>query len=99
VVVASRGHGTPRFLRRLRRRRAPPAEQLSSDPFSGTAYAFRNRRGTAVKILVYDAQGFWLCHERSECRAGEALGAWAPFGDVDGAPETRAASAHGWQEV
>jgi len=39
-------------------------ERLSADPFSGTAYVFRNRRGTAVKILVYDSQGFWLCHKR-----------------------------------
>lgn len=39
-------------------------EHLSSDPFSGTVYVFRNRRGTAVKILVYDGQGFWLCHKR-----------------------------------
>lgn len=37
---------------------------LASDPFSGTAYVFRNRRGTAIKILVYDGQGFWLCHKR-----------------------------------
>jgi transposase len=37
---------------------------LDSDPFSGTAYVFRNRRGTAVKVLVYDGQGFWLCHKR-----------------------------------
>jgi transposase len=39
-------------------------ERLASDPFSGAAYVFRNRRGTAVKILVYDGQGFWLCHKR-----------------------------------
>lgn len=39
-------------------------ETLSADPFSGTAYVFRNRRGTALKILVYDGQGFWLCHKR-----------------------------------
>ena len=37
---------------------------LSSDPFSGTVYVFRNRRSTAVKALVYDGQGFWLCHKR-----------------------------------
>ena len=30
-------------------------EMLSADPFSGTAYVFRNRRGTAVKVLVYDS--------------------------------------------
>lgn len=39
-------------------------ETLSSDPFSGTVYAFRNRRRSAVKLLVYDGQGFWLCHKR-----------------------------------
>jgi transposase len=37
---------------------------LRSDPFCGTAYVFRNRRGTAIKILLYDGQGFWLCHKR-----------------------------------
>jgi len=39
-------------------------EVLSSDPFSGTVFVFRNRRRTAVKLLVYDGQGFWLCHKR-----------------------------------
>lgn len=39
-------------------------EVLCSDPFSGTVYVFRNRRGTAIKILIYDSQGFWLCHKR-----------------------------------
>lgn len=38
--------------------------ELSSDPFSGAVYVFRNRRATAVKLLVYDGQGFWLCHKR-----------------------------------
>jgi len=37
---------------------------LESDPFSGTLFVFRNRRETAVKVLVYDGQGFWLCHKR-----------------------------------
>jgi len=39
-------------------------QTLSADPFSGTAYVFRNRRAKAIKILVYDGQGFWLCHKR-----------------------------------
>lgn len=39
-------------------------EVLSSEPFSGTVYVFRNRRRTAIKMLVYDSQGFWLCHKR-----------------------------------
>ena len=39
-------------------------EALSSDPFSGSVFVFRNRRATAVKILAYDGQGFWLCQKR-----------------------------------
>lgn len=39
-------------------------EVLEADPMSGAAFVFRNRRRTAVKILVYDGQGFWLCHKR-----------------------------------
>ena len=37
---------------------------LEQDPFSGAVFAFRNRRATAVKVLVYDGQGFWLCQKR-----------------------------------
>ena len=37
---------------------------LEQDPFAGTVYVFRNRRGTAIKALVYDGQGFWLCQKR-----------------------------------
>jgi transposase len=39
-------------------------EVLDVDPFSGTWFVFRNRRGTAIKCLVYDGQGFWLAHKR-----------------------------------
>jgi len=39
-------------------------ETLQADPFCGTTFVFRNRRSTAVKLLVYDGQGFWLCHKR-----------------------------------
>lgn len=39
-------------------------EALNSDPFSGAVFVFRNRRRTAVKILCYDGQGFWLCQKR-----------------------------------
>jgi len=39
-------------------------EALSQDPFHGSLFAFRNRRATAVKVLVYDGQGFWLCQKR-----------------------------------
>ena len=37
---------------------------LRTDPFSGYVFVFRNRKATAIKILVYDGQGFWLCQKR-----------------------------------
>jgi transposase len=37
---------------------------LAQDPFSGTLFVFRNRAGTALKLLVYDGTGFWLCLKR-----------------------------------
>ena len=39
-------------------------EALGHDPFGGWVFVFRNRRATAVKVLVYDGQGFWLCYKR-----------------------------------
>ena len=39
-------------------------EVLDSDPFAGWLFVFRNRRATAIKILTYDSQGFWLAHKR-----------------------------------
>ena len=37
---------------------------LEEDPFSGTLFVFRNRRGTALKLLCYDGIGFWLITRR-----------------------------------
>ena len=39
-------------------------EVLRHDPYSGCVFVFRNRPATAIKVLVYDGQGFWLCHKR-----------------------------------
>jgi transposase len=39
-------------------------EVLRHDPFTGAVFVFRNRSGTALKVLTYDGQGFWLCHKR-----------------------------------
>ncbi len=39
-------------------------EALRTDPMSGAVFVFRNRRGTALKVLAYDGQGFWLCQKR-----------------------------------
>lgn len=38
--------------------------EFEENPFSGTVYVFRNKRRTAIKALVYDGQGFWLCQKR-----------------------------------
>ena len=39
-------------------------EQLASSPDDGALYVFRNRRGTALRILCYDGHGYWLCTRR-----------------------------------
>jgi transposase len=39
-------------------------EELVADPFCGAVFVFRNRPGTAIKLLCYDGQGFWLCQKR-----------------------------------
>ena len=38
--------------------------ELKKDPLAGTVFVFRNRRANAIKVLVYDGQGFWLCQKR-----------------------------------
>jgi transposase len=37
---------------------------LEEDPFSGALFVFRNRRGTALKLLCYDGLGYWLVTRR-----------------------------------
>jgi transposase len=37
---------------------------LQEQPLSGAVFVFRNRAATALKLLVYDGQGFWLCTKR-----------------------------------
>lgn len=37
---------------------------LRQDPFSGYVFVFGNRRRQAIKVLIYDGQGFWLCQKR-----------------------------------
>ena len=38
--------------------------QWQVDPFHGHVFIFRNRKGTSVKLLSYDGNGFWLCQKR-----------------------------------
>lgn len=39
-------------------------EKLAADPFSGYVFIFRSRSGTAIRLLCYDGQGFWLAQKR-----------------------------------
>jgi transposase len=39
-------------------------QRLREDPMAGAIFVFRNRRGTALKLLCYYGQGFWLCYKR-----------------------------------
>jgi transposase len=62
-------------------------EVLKQDPFSGWVFVFRNRPATALKALIYDGQGFWLCHKRLS--SGKFR--WWPAGTdaADGADQCR----------
>jgi transposase len=37
---------------------------LNHNPMSGTLFVFRNRRGTALKMLCYDGVGYWMVTRR-----------------------------------
>lgn len=39
-------------------------QTLGKTPCDGSAYAFRNRRGNRIKLLVWDGSGVWLCQRR-----------------------------------
>jgi transposase len=57
---------------------------IKSDPFSGYVFVFRNRRRTAIKVLMYDGQGFWLCCKR----LSEGRFRWWPDKSSDKSNET-----------
>lgn len=39
-------------------------QRLAQDPMSGALFVFRNKSGTALKMLVFDGTGYWLCLKR-----------------------------------
>ena len=39
-------------------------QALGKSPCDGSAYVFCNRRGTVLKMLVWDGTGVWLCQRR-----------------------------------
>ncbi len=57
---------------------------LHADPFSGTLFVFTNKSRTALRVLVYDGQGFWLCHKRlSKGRFHWRFGSTSPICTLD----------------
>lgn len=52
------------FRRGIDRLAAVCRDQLGQDPYCGAVFVFRNRRGSAVKLLIYDGLGFWLVLRR-----------------------------------
>jgi transposase len=44
---------------------AAVGRQVRGDhPLRGAVSVFRNRAGTALQLLLYDGQGYWLCMKR-----------------------------------
>lgn len=52
-------------------------QRLNTDPMSGALFVFSNRRRRALKILMYDGQGFWLCQKR----LSQGSFGWWPTGE------------------
>jgi transposase len=66
-------------------------QHLQQDPMSGGVFVFRNRKATAIKLLFYDGQGFWLCQKRlSQGRFAH----WPGDGDALNAVSGRPLEAH-----
>ena len=68
-------------------------QALGRSPCDGTAYGFRNRAGTRVKLLIWDGTGVWLCARRlhrgrftwpqggdAGCRLNEGQWRWLTMG-------------------
>jgi transposase len=85
---------------------------LAADPFSGTVFVFRSRSARSVRILVYDGQGFWLCHKRlsagrfrfwpgggKEAQAGASLAAHQLHVLLSGGDPEAARGAPEWRRV
>jgi transposase len=53
-------------------------EKLAEDPFSGCVFVFRSRRGTSIRLLSYDGQGYWLAQKR----LSKGRFAWWPESDA-----------------
>ena len=45
-------------------------QRLAAEPLAGGLFVFSNRRRQALKLLVYDGQGFWLAQSHKASATG-----------------------------
>jgi transposase len=67
-------------------------QPLKVDPMAGALVVFSSRRRKALKCLVFDGQGFWLCQKR----LSTGRFAWWP---TDAKPPTFGLDAHQLQSL
>jgi transposase len=65
-------------------------QRLAQNPLEGAVYVFRNRRSTALKLLLYDGQGFWLCTKR----LSQGRFQWWPRAETVGLAPVRPRATH-----
>lgn len=53
---------------------------LKESPMTGTLFVFRNKRGTMLRLLHYDGQGFWIATKRM---SKGRFGFWKGFASED----------------
>lgn len=51
---------------------------IGKTPCDGTAYAFSNKRGNRLKLLIWDGTGVWLCQRRLH----KGAFVWPQIGDT-----------------
>ena len=70
------------FRKGIRGLQAVCRGHLKKDSISGALFLFRNKRMTAIKILAYDGQGYWLMQKR----LSRGRFPWWPEGTGRGTP-------------
>jgi len=70
-------------------------DSLGRAPADGSAYAFRNRRGTRLKLLFWDGTGVWLA-QRDACTADVSSGPVPIKCSVCSAANSGPGSRKGW---
>lgn len=84
-------------------------QALTQDPTCGALFLFRGRQAKALKMLIYDGQGFWLLQKRlsqgtfkwwprTQAEA-ESIGMYELYVLLGNGDPTRASIAQDWRRV